>query len=149
MEFRLADLSESSDVATLVDRLIKELGGEGLPLDEASKACHRLISEPDSGAVVVGTDGSGKISAICCMSYQLATRTLGRYAIVQEMYVSPAFRSRGVGGDLFSYAQDVAAEAGCSVVELGTPPAGELQERFYESQGFSAVGLRMRKVMGQ
>ncbi|MBC8452915.1 MAG: GNAT family N-acetyltransferase, partial [Chloroflexi bacterium] len=75
---------------------------------------------------------------------QPSIRTLGKYAIIQEMYVAPEFRSDKVGAKLIEAANSFAREAECPIVELSTPPNGERAENFYREVGFGQVGVRMR-----
>jgi GNAT superfamily N-acetyltransferase len=84
------------------------------------------------------------VTAVCTVSYAHALRSGGRYAIVQEMYVTPALRSSGVGRLVLELALATAKQAGCPFVELGTPPAGARQIAFYRRSGFAPVGERLR-----
>lgn len=143
---RLANPSDLEPVLCLVNRLLEELGGKALTVQATSATFSRLVEEEDAGSVVVGEE-DGRIVAVCTMSFQDAIRTAGTYAIVQEMYVVPEFRSVGLGARLMEYALSEAHKHGCSVVELGTPANGVRQEQFYQRLGFQAVGLRLRRML--
>lgn len=73
-----------------------------------------------------------------------ALRSVGHYAIIQEMYVDPSARSSGVGMEVLRFALDHAVARGCAMVELGTPFHGERQIQFYQRAGFTNVGARLR-----
>jgi len=60
------------------------------------------------------------------------------------MYVAPEFRRAKLGEQLIDNAKTVAEGAGCSIVELSTPPDGERAQNFYRNVGFTQVGVRMR-----
>ncbi len=147
LEIRKATIEDCKQVTRLVNDLILELGGSKLELKKADQVCERLVGDAGLGAALVAIDEKGSIVGVCCMSYQTAIRTGGAYAIVQEMFVAPEQRGSGVGGKLLREAATVSADAGCGVLELGIPDDGERQEHFYRSDGFSTVGLRMRKVL--
>lgn len=147
MEFRKARERDAAHIVRMVNALIAELGGKSLDTTAADKACSMLIERTDLGEIVVVEDDTGQIVGNCCLSYQTAIRTVGRYAIVQEMYISPEYRGQNVGALLLRMAVETAAEAGCEVIELGTPPDRDRQEKFYHREGFNSVGLRMRKLV--
>lgn len=147
MKFRRASAADCPQIVDLVNALISELGGKALDVGTATAASERLTANPEMGVVVVAVDTGGAVAGICGLSYQAAIRTIGRYAIVQEMYVVPGQRGRGVGAEMLRRAMGIASRSGCKVVELGTPPESHRQERFYESEGFDTIGLRMRKVL--
>ncbi len=146
MQIRRAVDGHAPEVARMVNELILELGGQPLDTGPAQDVARRLVEQPDSGFAVVATL-DGRAVGVCTVSYQSSVRTLGAYAIVQEMFVSPEHRGEQMGAKLLRSALETAAEHGCKVVELGTPPNGERQARFYEREGFRAVGARLRRVV--
>ena len=91
----------------------------------------------------MGEDGDDLV-AVCTVSFLQALRTRGRYAVIQEMFVEPGYRSTGVGMDVLKFALDHAVANGCGTVELGTPYHGERQIQFYSRAGFTEVGARLR-----
>ncbi len=136
--------SDVPQVVEKVNELIHELGGHELDAEAAEAACKSLLDNPDRGALLVAVNDARSLVGFCSLSYQTAIRTVGLYAIVQEMFVSQRYRNDNVGSALLHKAVTTAAAAGCRVVELGTPLHGERQERFYQKHAFSVVGARMR-----
>lgn len=147
VEIRIASSEDSPVIVEFVNRLIRELGGADLPVAEALETCESLTADEQQGLVLIAEE-SGSAVGICTISFQAAIRTLGKYAIVQEMYVSPEFRDQSIGAEVMNCAALEAQARGCSMIELGTPPNGHRQENFYRKLGFSAVGLRLRKSLG-
>ena len=143
MKIDVATANDADLVVQLVNCLIEELGGGSLNRDLAASACLKIISDPGSGLILIARE-DGQAIGVCTLSFQDAIRTLGRYAIIQEMYVVPTFRSQAIGARLIERAVAKARAHGCSIVELGTPPDGQRQEQFYRKVGFSPVGLRFR-----
>jgi len=143
MEIRNAIVGEETEVVGLINELIIELGGAPLPEIEATRTVASFIEESLDGAVVVAASND-ELVAVCTLTYQPSIRTLGRYGIIQEMYVKPEFRSEKLGAELIEKANSIAENAGCPIVELSTPPSGERAENFYRRVGFSKVGVRMR-----
>jgi len=130
-------------VLRLVRGLLIELGGNPAPAEELFAVFEELAADGDSGFIVIA-ERDGEAKAACAASYTAALRTVGRYAIIQEMFVEPEERSTGVGRAVIDFALEHAAARGCQVVELGTPRIGDRQIAFYERAGFANVGARMR-----
>ena len=143
MNIRIADTDDAEQVVTLVNDLIREMGGMPLVAPDAISMCRKIASGEAKGTVVIAENSSG-IIGICTMSYQDAIRTLGRYAIIQEMYVAPEHRSAEVGAKLIDRSVAEATANGCSVIEVGAPPSGDRAQQFYGRLGFVHAGPRLR-----
>ena len=135
---------DAESVISLLNRLLEELGGEPIPIEDAQSALLRLVADPAAGFALLAIEEKS-IVGICTVSFQEAVRARGRYALIQEMYVVPQFRSRGVGAALVEEAVSQARSLGCRTVEVGTPAGGDRQEAFYQRLGFAPVGLRLRR----
>ncbi len=143
LNVRLATLSDGDEVLRLVNGLLVELGGSPRPAYAAGPVLDELTGGGNAGFIVIAeVDGAAR--AVCTASFVQALRTVGRYVILQEMYVEPDWRSSGVGRAVIDFALEHAVASGCQVVELGTPRIGERQIEFYERAGFVSVGARLR-----
>ena len=140
---RLASADDRDTAVGLVRALLIELGGQPPPADDLFPVFDRLVTDIDAGFIVVGESASGVVS-VCTVSFLDAIRTRGRYAIIQEMFVEPEWRSTGVGMEVLRFALNHAVANGCQTVELGTPFHGDRQIQFYRRAGFAEVGARLR-----
>ena len=140
---RIATAADRDAVVNLVRKLLTELGAAPPAAEAMSPVFDRFFASGDGGFVALG-EADGVFAAVCTVSYVEALRSVGRYAIIQEMYVEPGSRSTGVGMDVLRFALQYAVAQGCAMVELGTPFHGERQIQFYERAGFSNVGARLR-----
>ena len=140
---RLATTQDRDAAIGLVRRLLTELGGTPAPAAAMAPVYERFADDGPSGFVVLAVDG-GQFTAVCTVSFVDALRSVGRYAIIQEMYVDPSVRSAGVGMKVLQFALDHAVSRGCAMVELGTPYHGDRQIQFYQRAGFAPVGARLR-----
>ncbi|MYC34105.1 MAG: GNAT family N-acetyltransferase [Chloroflexi bacterium] len=145
---RLASRADRAAVVDLVGKLLAELGGTPSPAEAMSPTFDFLAGGGDVGFVALGESDSRAV-AVCTVSYLRAMRTRGKYAIIQEMYVEPEYRSTGVGMGVLKFALDYAVANGCQTVELGTPYHGDRQIQFYRRAGFTEVGARLRWRAGQ
>lgn len=63
----------------------------------------------------------------------------GRVGAVDELYVQPDSRGRGVGGTALGFAERVCRELGMTGLSLEVEPRNEGARRFYERFGFREV----------
>lgn len=147
MNIKLANGLDCDEVIRLVNILLKELGFIQVDYNLARNVYQELAKDSDVGFVILAKEKDA-LHGICTVSIAHAMRTGGSYAIVQEMYVSPELRRRKLGEKLLSEALAHAKARGCSAVEVGTPPEGVLQSRFYKHLGFTRIGDRLRYKFG-
>ena len=70
----------------------------------------------------------------------------GNYGVIDEMYVAPAHRSRGIGRLLIDTVKDHGRRKGWIRIEVTAPPepGWERTLRFYEARGFVFTGPKLR-----
>jgi len=136
---------------TAIRALLVELGGNPPAAAAMRQAARELISDPDAGALLVA-EVEGELAGVLAASWQLALHCAGRYALIQDLWVDPARRGEGVGGELIASLCRLARELGLARVEVGLPrpdyPALAATSAFYEANGFTALGVRMRRGLG-
>ena len=140
---RLATTHDRDAAIDLVRRLLIELGGTPASAEAMAPVYGRFADDGPSGFVVLA-ETDGQLTAVCTVSFVDALRSVGRYAIIQEMYVDPSVRGTGVGMEVLRFALNHAVSRGCAMVELGTPYHGARQIQFYQRAGFTEVGARLR-----
>ncbi len=136
-------------VAGLVE-LLRELGGSPAPAELLEETAHDLIDDPEGATLIVAESG-GEIVGVLGASWQSAIRIPGRYALIQELWVADAFRSREIGTELINELVAQARERGVERLEVGLPserfPHLAATESFYETHMFKPIGLRMRRSL--
>ncbi len=147
MGIRPATSSDFDAVLTLVNELLVELGGEAIGRGAALAPFARLAAGQEGFVLAYEKDHS--LVGVCTVSLVQAIRSAGPYVIIQEMYVIPEMRGEGIGAELVQEAASRARSLGCTMIELGTPLAGERQERLYARLGFEKVGSRLRRRLIQ
>jgi GNAT superfamily N-acetyltransferase len=147
---RIAGEGDAEALAAGVGRLLTELGAGSPPPDLLCASAARLLGDPDAGVALVA-EAEGRLVGLLAASLQEAIHIPGRYAIVQDLWVEPAWRSRLVGAGLIDAFLDVASARGVKSVEVGLPKARflglEATENFYRTNGFALVGSRMRRTL--
>lgn len=160
---REATLEDVPAVAAAVSDLLVELGGKPAPIPELEEATRVVVENPDTGIVLVaalddpqggalsGTQAGGPLAGVLGVSFPYAIRIPGRYGAIQELWVHPAWRGRAVGGDLIVALFKRARDREIYRLEVGLPsesfPNLAATEAFYLNNGFTTIGLRMRRLL--
>lgn len=140
-------------VTNLFEKLIREIedrthsGSNIFHTTNTGEKCREFI-ESGLYKVFLAVDEENKKSIgflSLCESYSLYAD--GSYAIIQEFFVEPAYRSKGVGRKLLKAAKLYGVEKGWKRLEATTPPlpAFERTFSFYEQNGFQITGGRKMK----
>jgi GNAT superfamily N-acetyltransferase len=150
MSVRAATVDDAPAVASAVEALLIELGGERPSAAALQEAARRLAEDPGAGALLVAED-EGAIVGVLAASWQYAIHVPGRYGTIQDLWVHPEWRSRALGRELILALVREAGEAGVPRLEVGLPQEGFAQlsatERFYRENDFTPLGPRMRRLL--
>lgn len=147
---RDADREDVERVAAAVGELLAELGAAP-PAESAMQAATRaLLEDRDAGAVLVA-DAQGTLVGVLAASWQTAIHTPGRYALIQDLWVHPDWRSRRIGRELVAELSALARELEIAYVEVGLPRDRfanlSATQGFYAASGFAPLGTRMRRLL--
>jgi GNAT superfamily N-acetyltransferase len=149
-DIRGARVEDLVGVVAGVRELLAELGGTSPAAAAMQAATRTLIEDRSAGAVLVADAGGGLVGLLAA-SWQTAIHVPGRYALIQDLWVHPAWRANTIGRELLVALFELAREQGVSCVEVGLPRerfAGLLAtEAFYRANDFHALGTRMRRVL--
>ena len=158
-QVREARRDDVPDIVDAVAGLLEELAGTSissstLPADHRlggmEEAVRALIDDPQAGALLVA-DADVSLVGVLASSWQLAIHAPGIYALIQDLWVHPAWRGRGVGKTLLDAFLQLARSRGVERVEVGLPQESfarfDATESFYLSNGFTPNGPRMKKTI--
>jgi GNAT superfamily N-acetyltransferase len=91
-----------------------------------------------NGVLVIATLGAGSVG-VAELSWQFSLERAGRVAWMEELYVTPAFRGKGLGTRLIERAVQEARKAGCVSVELEVVRGHERAAKLYLRDGFAQL----------
>lgn len=147
---REASAADAGAVAGAVERLLRELGGSCPPPAELQAAAQDLLAEPARGLALLA-EADGETVGVLAASWQHAIHVPGRYATIQDLWVLPGWRSRGVGEELVEALAAACRAQGVFRLEVGLPresfAAIARTEGFYRRAGFEPLGPRMRRLL--
>lgn len=149
-DIREATHEDVPAIVASVCGLVEELGGKAGGTDAHEQTAHALIDDGSAGIVLVA-ENLREIVGVLGVSWQIAIRIPGRYGLIQELWVHPAFRGMTIGGDLIVALFDIARKQGVARLEVGLPseryPHLNATEAFYVNNGFTTIGTRMRRLL--
>lgn len=150
MSVRTATVDDAPAVASAVEALLIELGGERPSTAALEEGVRTLVADENAGALLVA-EHEGAIVGILAASWQYAIHVPGRYGTIQDLWVHPDWRSRELGRELVLALVRQAADVGVPRLEVGLPQesfAGlGATERFYRENDFTPLGPRMRRLL--
>jgi len=127
-----------ADVPRVIELLAAQLGEHSVapspPVLAAAVA--RLIGEPALGRIFVAARDDA-ILGVAVVSWVFSLEHGGRGAWLDELYVVPAERGRGVGGALVDAVAAHAAAAGAVAIDLEVEAGHERALALYERRGFA------------
>jgi GNAT superfamily N-acetyltransferase len=150
VEVRPATPADVPAAARAVGELLEELGGRRPSPRELEAEARAIVEDPSVGALLVASVGE-EVVGVLAASYGRAMHVPGRYVVIQDLWVDPAWRSRTIGADLLAAIDAVAREQGLARIEVGLPQESFAQiratEAFYLGNGFASLGIRMRRLL--
>jgi GNAT superfamily N-acetyltransferase len=150
MSVRAATVDDAPAVASAVEELLIELGGERPSPTALEEGARRLAADENAGALLVA-EHEGSLVGFLAASWQYAIHVPGRYGTIQDLWVHPEWRSRALGRELIGALVRHATEIGVPRLEVGLPQESFAQlgatERFYRENEFTPLGPRMRRLL--
>ena len=99
------------------------------------QALHDSLFGPRRHAEVLIAEADGAPAAFALFLYNYSTFLAKPGLFLEDLYVRPAFRRRGIGRMLLTRLAAVAVERGCGRFEWNVLDWNESAQRFYESLG--------------
>jgi GNAT superfamily N-acetyltransferase len=149
-QVRPAWAEDVPEIAAAVGELLLELGGTPPDISALTAVTRAVLDEPEDGTLLVA-EADGALVGVLAASMQTAIHAPGRYVLIQDLWVHPAWRSMAIGSALLVALLVVARTQQLECVEVGLPRSrfARLQdtEAFYTRNGFTPLGPRMRRVL--
>ncbi len=136
------------DARQIVPLLVAQLRGlgESTPRCEIAAAVEGMLARPSRGFILLATLGDAPIG-VAYVSFVWTLEYGGRSAWLEELYVRPEHRGRGVGRRLLAAAIGRARAAGCAAIDLEVDRGHPRASHLYDREGFRRLP-RTRWVLG-
>jgi GNAT superfamily N-acetyltransferase len=133
---RLATLA---DVETIASMLRGQFEEHGIQIDDA--ALHRAIrgplESPGRGSFLLAGDDPSPLG-FAYLAYTWTLEHGGKSAWLEELYVLPSARERGIGTALLGAVIAHARSEGCAAIDLEVEESHERASRLYARGGFTS-----------
>ncbi|XOV80260.1 MAG: GNAT family N-acetyltransferase [Aestuariibacter sp.] len=153
MQYEILDVSYIKNVGELVMKLTNEIsertGQQQFDIN-TTMICNNLREfMSESQYTVVGACFSGTLIGFGTICESCSLYAGGRFGVIQEFYVLPEYRCKGVGRHLIARIIEYGQSKMWRRLELCTPPVPEFDSTlsFYEGTGFEITGGHKMKYM--
>ena len=130
---RLATPEDAPEVARLLHDFNTEYDWPSPGVDVLSERLSGLLAGTDTFAVLAGSPAV----AVALATLRPNVWYEGPVAVLDELYVEPERRSRGIGASVIEYFLDVARARGVDLIEINVDEPDVDAQRFYRRHGFS------------
>ena len=132
-EVRRATAADAADLGRLLYDFNTEFSSPTPDAETLAERIGKFIEGGDATFLLAGAGPDGFAE----LRYRPTLYSEGLDAHLEELYVVPAQRGRGLGRALLEAAMDVSREQGATRVDLGTSEDDTAARALYESAGFT------------
>ena len=132
---RAATPSDAETVARLLDAFNREYHAPTPGPDVLTARLHSLLAGSDVIAFLAGDPAVG----LALLTLRPNVWYDGPVVLVDELYVAPEARGRGLGSALLAAVESLTRERGGRLIEIAVDGADTDAHRFYERHGYTSV----------
>jgi ribosomal protein S18 acetylase RimI-like enzyme len=140
--FRPAGEADVPAVLRLMTGLYQEDGEVRLDPAAAQRALRQLLASPEAGAVWVA-EFEGEPIGYLALTYGFSLEYHGRDAFIDELYVAPSHRGRGIGREALEVAEAACRVRGIGALHLEVERSNVRAESLYRRAGFRDQDRRL------
>jgi len=129
--------ASAENVESVAGLLMKQLDEHRIDaaLDAVRLAVDGMLADPSRGFILVALSGKGTVG-VAYVSFTWTLEHGGKSAWLEELYVVPDQRDRGIGRAMLQGVLQRARENGCAAVDLEVDTQHARAERLYAREGF-------------
>src|SRR5215468_2501727 len=116
IEIRSATPSDSETVTSLLMAQFREHSID-MPADAVRTAVVGLLGDQTRGFILIAVQAAAVVG-VACVSFTWTLEHGGKSAWLDELFVVPEARNRGIGKDMLEAVLHAARVAGCAAVDL-------------------------------
>jgi ribosomal protein S18 acetylase RimI-like enzyme len=133
IQVRRAGVEDAAEIARLLRDFNLEYSEPTPDVEELTATIARLLQEEEIAALLAG-DGPDGLSLF---RFRPGIWSAGDETYLQELYVVPPLRGRGIGRALLEATIELARERGSDGIDLNTGETDTAARALYESMGFT------------
>ena len=133
----LFQLLSEQEIPTLLKMMRDFYAQQEMKFEESSatRAIHRLLKAPEHGQIYLifrGSELAGYFALTFCFSLEFH----GRFALLDELYLSEPFRRQKLGKAVAAFAEDLCKKAGVKALRLEVGWENVPAQSLYRTAGF-------------
>ncbi|MCB0858073.1 MAG: GNAT family N-acetyltransferase [Solirubrobacterales bacterium] len=136
MPTRLANVEDSEVLAQMLHDFNEEFGDPSPGVEVLASRVRRFIDRSTKIYLLAREDGAASAGGFAQISFTPSIWSEGPIAMIDELYVRPALRRRGLGQELMDSILALAREQGANGVEVVTGEDDLGARALYEKTGF-------------
>ncbi len=150
LTFRPHRPDERPAIARLMHGLYDEGDGiRGLDDDKIARTFAHLDADARNGAGLVALDGDAVVGYALLFPFW-SSEYGGLLLLLDELYVAPARRSRGIGGQFLAYIEGYARERGYAAINFIAMQHNARAIEFYRRHGYYQIpAVSFDKLLGE
>jgi ribosomal protein S18 acetylase RimI-like enzyme len=133
IQVRRAGVEDAADIARLLHDFNVEYSEPTPAVEELTETIARLIGGDEITVLLAGDRPDG----LSLFRFRPGIWSAGAETYLQELYVIPQLRGRGIGRALLEATIEVARECGADGIDLNTGESDTAARALYESMGFT------------
>ncbi|HET7444450.1 MAG TPA: GNAT family N-acetyltransferase [Solirubrobacterales bacterium] len=133
IQVRRAGVADAADIARLLHDFNTEYDEPTPSVERLTETIAKLLGGSEITVLLAGAGPDG----LALLRFRPALWAEGMEAYLQELYVVPGLRGRGIGRVLLEAAMDLARETGAAGIDLNTGETDTAARALYESAGFT------------
>jgi len=137
---RLATVDDADEVARLLHDFNTEFATPSPGADVLAARLRVLLAGDETFALLAGAAGTPAVG-VGLVTLRPNVWYDGRVALLDELYVVPDLRSRGIGAALVDLLLSACRARGVDLIEINVDEGDVDAQRFYERHGFSPTDL--------
>jgi GNAT superfamily N-acetyltransferase len=136
---RRATVDDADEIARLLHDFNTEFATPSPGPATLAPRLRRLLAGDDTWAILAGAPSGSAAVALALVTLRPNVWYAGRVALLDELYVVPHLRGRGIGTAVVAHLMDLARTGDVDLVEINVDEGDVDARRFYERHGFSAT----------
>ena len=132
---RWASAGDAAEIARLLHDFNTEFDTPSPGVEVLATRLAHLLADESTAALLAGEPAV----AVGLVTYRPNVWYAGPVALLDELYVAPRLRGRGIGSSLIARLVTDSAAAGVSAIEINVDEGDVDAQRFYERHGFAGI----------
>lgn len=137
-QIEIVELKEKSEVSQMIPLFVRYMEFYQRDINEAEFQSYFESIIEDERVFVFLAQIAGKPAGLMVVYRSFSSFECGKILFLNDLWVEPDFRTRGVGQALMDKVKSLARETGCKRVDLQTDLKNKKARKLYENSGMVA-----------